>query len=51
MSERSGALEPVTLDLTGERVAEALAEPRSVGTRARDYVLEPAALARAVQQD
>ena len=51
VSERSGALEPVTLDLTGERLAEALAGPRSAGPRARDYVLEPVALARAVQQD
>jgi len=34
VAERSGALEPVTLDLTGEQVAAALAGRRSAGPRA-----------------
>ncbi len=31
VTERSAALEPVTLDLTGERLADALAGPRPAG--------------------
>jgi len=35
VTERSAALEPVTLDLTGAQLAEALARPRLLGHRAQ----------------
>jgi selenide,water dikinase len=42
VTERSATLDPVTLDLTGERLAEALAGPRTVGHRAYGPEVEAA---------